>query len=68
MVACVTLSLLTSAILNTDCDLRLGLKEALTRETLKRRRFQVIATHIPAGFSSFSCTNLCKIDPRKSPG
>jgi hypothetical protein len=38
--ACVTEFLLTSAILKyTEFDLRLCLKEALTRETVERRRF-----------------------------
>jgi hypothetical protein len=48
--------------------LRLGLKEALTRETVERRRFIAIATHFPAGISRLACTNLCKIKQRKSPG
>ena len=52
----------------TDCDLRLGLKEALTRETFKRRRTDPVAAYVPAGFRSFSRTNLCGVDPRKSPG
>ena len=52
----------------TDRDLRLGLKEALTRETFKRRRTDPVAAYVPAGFRSFSRTNLCGVDPRKSPG
>ena len=40
MVACETEILLTSAILKyTEIVLRLGLKEAMTRETVERRRF-----------------------------
>jgi hypothetical protein len=48
--------------------LRLGLKEALTRKTFKRRRTHPVAACVPAGFRSFSRTNLCGVDPRKSPG
>jgi hypothetical protein len=67
---CVTEFLLTSAILNIlDLICVSGLKEALTRETVERRRFILyIATHFPAGISRLSCTNLCKITQRKSPG